>query len=158
MTLPAYPNAISMSQVAAELGVSATGLSLNASNVRSLAGKASGAISFSDLHGKSAFVALTGATVGPSTATGSGVQGIRCYTNSVSASPTPSNASGPITYAWEWVSGSTFSVTSSSAASTTFSYIPTTAVGARSGVYRCKVMQGATTYYTSNVSITIDWG
>lgn len=105
-----------------------------------------------------AFIGMTGATVAPSTATGSGVQGIRCYTTSVTAAPTPSNASGPITYAWELVSGSSFTVDSSSAATTTFSYIPTTAVGARSGVYRCKVMQGATAYYTSNVSITIDWG
>ena len=53
MTLPAS-GPISMSQVAAELGISATGLSLNDSRVRALAGKPSGAISFADLLGKSA--------------------------------------------------------------------------------------------------------
>jgi hypothetical protein len=53
MTLPSS-GPISMSQVAAELGISATGLSLNDSRVRALAGKPSGAISMNDLHGKSA--------------------------------------------------------------------------------------------------------
>jgi hypothetical protein len=71
VTLPTS-GSISMSQVAAELGISATGLSLNDSRVRSLAGKPSGAISMSDLRGKSAS-ALTSFSAQPtniSTATG----------------------------------------------------------------------------------------
>lgn len=53
MALPAS-GAISMSQVAVELGLPAnTNLSLNDSRVRNLAGKPSGIISMSDLHGKS---------------------------------------------------------------------------------------------------------
>lgn len=53
MTLPASPNAISLSQVNVELGLSATAtISLNDTNVRTLAGVASGAISLSNLHGK----------------------------------------------------------------------------------------------------------
>lgn len=55
MTLPAT-GPISMSQVATELGISATGLSLNDSRVRALAGKPSGAISMADLRGKSAVI------------------------------------------------------------------------------------------------------
>ncbi|MBU9648287.1 hypothetical protein [Burkholderia multivorans] len=51
MTLPT--GQISMSQIAAELGISATGLNLNHGWVRALAGKPSGAIGFSDLHGQS---------------------------------------------------------------------------------------------------------
>lgn len=55
MTLPAT-GPISMSMVAAELGISATGLSLNDSSVRNLASKPSGIISMSDLYGKSALI------------------------------------------------------------------------------------------------------
>ncbi|HEF4777126.1 TPA: hypothetical protein SAP37_001033 [Burkholderia multivorans] len=50
MTLPT--GQISMSQIAAELGISATGLNLNHGWVRALAGKPSGTIGFSDLRGK----------------------------------------------------------------------------------------------------------
>ena len=50
MTLPT--GAISMSQVAAELGISQTGLNLNHSWVRALAGQNSGPISMSNLQGQ----------------------------------------------------------------------------------------------------------
>jgi len=54
MTLPVSPNAISFSQVNTELGLSSTAqISLNDSAVRTLFGKASGAISMSDGRGKS---------------------------------------------------------------------------------------------------------
>lgn len=52
MTLPAS-GAISMSQVATELGIGTSGISLNLASVRTLAGRGSGAISMSDLRGKS---------------------------------------------------------------------------------------------------------
>lgn len=52
MTLPAS-GPISMSQVATELGVTASGINLNQTNVRTLAGRPSGTISMSDLLGKS---------------------------------------------------------------------------------------------------------
>lgn len=52
MALPGS-GAISMVQVADELQIPATGLSLGDSRVRSLAGKPDGMISMSDLHGKS---------------------------------------------------------------------------------------------------------
>lgn len=45
-----------MAQVAAELGIPTSGINLNQANVRSLAGKASGQISMSDLWGKSSVV------------------------------------------------------------------------------------------------------
>lgn len=53
MALPSN-GPISMSQVATELGMSATGLSLGTTSVRNLAGRLSGTISMSDLRGKSA--------------------------------------------------------------------------------------------------------
>ena len=52
MALPSS-GPITMAQVAAELGISASGLSLDDSRVRQLAGKPSGAISMADLLGKS---------------------------------------------------------------------------------------------------------
>lgn len=50
----ALPNSgpITMAMIAAEIGISASGLSLNDGSVRQLAGKPSGAISFADLLGK----------------------------------------------------------------------------------------------------------
>ena len=60
MTLPAS-GTISMAQIAAELGISAAGLSLGDSRCRALAGVPSGPISFSNFYGKSSFVpGLTG--------------------------------------------------------------------------------------------------
>lgn len=59
MTLPAT-GAISLSQVNTELGLSATAsINMNASNVRTLFGKASGAISMSDGYGKANQFAFT---------------------------------------------------------------------------------------------------
>lgn len=52
MALPSS-GPITMAQVAAELGISASGLSLDDSRVRQLAGRPSGSISMSDLLGKS---------------------------------------------------------------------------------------------------------
>ena len=57
MALPSSGE-ISMAQVAAELGISATGLTLDDSRVRALAGVPSGAISMWNLLGKQNFVKL----------------------------------------------------------------------------------------------------
>lgn len=51
MALPSS-GPITMAQVAAEIGISASGLSLDDSRVRQLAGRPSGSISMSDLLGK----------------------------------------------------------------------------------------------------------
>lgn len=55
MTLPSS-GPITMAMIAAELNISASGLSLNDSRVRALAGKTSGAISFADLRGKTSLI------------------------------------------------------------------------------------------------------
>lgn len=60
MALPASPNSISLSQVNTELGLTSTAqISMNDSAVRTLFGKASGAIAMSDGHGKSNSFAFT---------------------------------------------------------------------------------------------------
>lgn len=56
MALPT--GTISMSQVAAELKISQTGINLNDSRVRALAGKPSGTISMNDLRGKSNLITI----------------------------------------------------------------------------------------------------
>lgn len=58
MALPSSGQ-IFMSQIAQELGIDATGLTLNDSRVRDLAGKPSGPVWFSDFWGKSAMSQLT---------------------------------------------------------------------------------------------------
>lgn len=70
MTLPAS-GSISLSQVNVELGLSSTAsINMNASNVRTLFGKASGAISMSDGYGKSNRAAVS-YTIGSNTANAS---------------------------------------------------------------------------------------
>ena len=59
MTLPVFPNPISLNQVNVELGLAGTTLiSLNQASVRTLAGVPSGAISMNNLHGKSNRVSI----------------------------------------------------------------------------------------------------
>ena len=160
MTTPAS-GTISLTDVMTELRVTNPGraypISLGDADVLALAGKGGPPISLTDLYNKTSFIALVSASASPSSVSGSGIKGFRAYTTTTTCTPNPSNATG-LSYTWEYVSGSTFTVETPSASATRFSYIPTTDIGSRSGVYRCKVTQGGTTVYTGNVSVTIDWG
>lgn len=60
MTLPVYPNPISLWNVSGELGVSQDGLDFDHPRVRLLAGKPSGPISLADLHGKTRYAMVAG--------------------------------------------------------------------------------------------------
>lgn len=94
MALPSS-GTITMAMIATELGISPTGLSLNDSRVRTLAGRPSGAISMADLRGKQNVFSAT-MTVGiegsaryggySSDASSSG------YTNDIYGSMQPSNS------------------------------------------------------------------
>lgn len=160
MTLQAS-GAISLTDVLNELKTANAGralpISLGDADVLALAGKGAPPISLSDLYGKSAYVALTGATVTPTSLTAdTGMPNVKQTVGPATAAPTPANATG-VTYSWEFVSGSTVTVNSPTSASTTFSYTGSTSSGSRTGVYRCKVTQGGTSYYTPNVTVLFAW-
>lgn len=109
MALPSS-GPISMAMVAAEIGISASGLSLNDSRVRQLAGRPSGAISFADLHGKSWIIAPT---LWLSSVDGSGQSGGRWYIGMFNAyfnfgrGGSPSTLSATIYSGsnWAWIGG-----------------------------------------------------
>jgi hypothetical protein len=70
---------------------------------------------------------------------------------------TPSGGTSPYTYLWEHTGGDTFTVISSTSASTTFR-----ATGAvteyKEGTYRCKVTDAASQVaYSEQVSIGMEW-
>lgn len=82
MTLPSS-GAISAANINVELGRAAnTLISLNDANVRTLAGKPSGTISFSDLLGKSWFNPFTSVTGGSRTYIGDSTSGFYTYVRS----------------------------------------------------------------------------
>jgi len=144
MTLPT--GTISMSQVNVELGLSPTALiSLNDSAVRALAGVPSGAISMSDLWGKSSFSISggTGSVSGSDTRLGAGSKTV---TTSSAFAGTVAGGTAPYTYLWEYVSGDTFNPNTPTLSDTTFSKIMTVSVGETveaTGVYRCRVTDSA---------------
>lgn len=113
MTLPAT-GSISMSQVATELGISQTGLSLNDARVRALAGVLSGPISFSNLRGKTK-LSVTANSVYATNNTG--------ITGPISgnSAATPVGGTAPYTYSWVFVSGTSFTLENSATATATFS-------------------------------------
>jgi hypothetical protein len=93
--------------------------------------------------------ALT-ATISPGFAGGSEPVAGTVTTNSVTV--TPSGGTSPYTYAWTKVSGDTFTVTSPTAAATTFS-VTLGSGGLASAIYRCTVTDDASATYTVDVSV-----
>lgn len=113
MTLPST-GSVSISQVATELGISQTGLSLNDARVRALAGVLSGPISFSNLRGKTKL-----------SVTANSVLATRGTNNtgpiSGSSTATPVGGTAPYTYSWVFVSGTSFTLANGTTATATFS-------------------------------------
>ena len=139
MTLPST-GPISLANVNVELGLSSTtNISLNQTNVRTLAGVPSGTISLSNLYGKT-FAPTISISPDPLQTTISGGGSV----TSGAATATASGGAGGYTYAWTYVSGDSFTINSPTSASTTFT---TTLVsgGYKLGNYRCTVTSGGAT-------------
>ena len=111
---------ISMAQVASELGIPVTGINLNDSRVRQLAGKPSGTISMADLLGKSGISNLE-VSVTPSSLhdfdTVSGT-GTRTYTFTANVT----GGVSPYTYAWTTTTGAVVGATNTNTFQVRFSY------------------------------------
>lgn len=164
MTLPAS-GAISFANVNVELGRSSTAaLDLNEGSAtvlgpRFLAGKFSGVITMSDLYAQTLFTVTGGST----TASGIGFRtgaGSNTITSSSANVGTITGGNASHLYLWEYVSGDTFTVTSSTANSTTFSkLLSVSGVGesnVASGTYRCRVTDAASRIvYGPNCTITL---
>lgn len=149
MTLPSS-GAISLANVSVELGRSSTATtSLGETAVRTLAGVASGAISLSNLYGKSNALSIT---ISPSSlnTTRFGAGSI----TSAAATGSAAGGAGGYTYAWSYISGSIYTRNTSSSASTTFT-TNLVAEQYKVGVYRCTVTDslGATAF----ANITVDF-
>jgi hypothetical protein len=154
MTLPAS-GAISMSQVNVELSRAwNAAISLDDVAVRDLAGVPSGAISMSQLHGKSASAPLS-ASASPSYifkgTPGSGVQ------NSGVITINPAGGTGSYTYSWSVLSNTAGGNFANGTTSQTNSWNSDSfglGSGVRQTVVRCTVTSGGSSV---NVDITIDW-
>lgn len=115
MTLPAS-GSISLGDVMTELRVTNPGraypISLGDSDVRALAGVPSGAISLSNLYGKSSYIAMTVTGIDDTTSMAGNTTGTS-YTGHTHPSVSVSGGSGGYTYLWSITGGSGFTLTSS---------------------------------------------
>lgn len=145
MTLPTS-GIITFADINIELGKSATdSISLNDSDVRSLAGVPSGTIRMSDFYGKSAAAPLS-ASIDPDFVSGN-CNGNSCTATTGAATVTVIGGNSPYSYQWERVSGDVFNINSINNATTTFNRIGTDQFFM--GTYRCRVTDS-----NSNVALT----
>lgn len=114
----------------------------------------------------SSWVTVWTAYTAPTASVPSSVSGASSGTSSsgsVSASATcsVSNGQAPYTYAWQHVSGTTFTVSNGSSATATFSSTIGASPGVtttQSGVYRCKVTDAkGTVVYSNNCTVKLSY-
>lgn len=161
MTLPTSPP-ISLSDVLTELRVVNSGrslpISLGDADVRNLAGKPSGAVSLSDLYGKSSYIPMTVQASGDSASGNSQSSG-----GTLVAHPTVSvtNGRGAKTINWRVVSTTgtpVLSNQSSATPSVTQTYVKTSQ-GSSSMDLQADVTDATGATVSSNaVTVSFDWG
>lgn len=161
MTIRTSPP-ISLTDVLTELRVVNPGralpISLGDADVRALAGKPSGAISLTDLYGKSSYIPMTVQASGDSASGDSSLNG-----GTLIGHPTVSvtNGRGAKSYNWRKVGGSAgpvLSNTTSPTATVTQTY-GKTSQGSASIDLVCDVTDATGATVTSNqVSVNFDWG
>ena len=144
-----------MADVATELGISTSGINLNQSNVRTLAGVPSGAITLNNLRGKSTLAAY----INEASFSGSALDygsGATAETNLATLTVT-GGGSGAITYQW-YLTGTAGLTTPTS--STTKMSISGNAGASASGTVWCVVTREgvSVTTATKAYDLTIDAG
>lgn len=148
---------IKLSQVAVELGVSATGLSLGRANVRTLAqAAASGSFSMSSLRGKSAYTPMSGRVPDAQGYT-AGDSGISSQV-SINVGIVLSGGSAPYSYVWSHVSGEG-TVTLVNSANTTAKFtVPKYSVPGTTytQVVQCVVTDSTSATLTRSGTVTLD--
>lgn len=120
----------------------------------------SGAISLNDFHNTSKSVSpppyLT-VSISPTVASGTSGAGI-CTSNNVTAGA--SGGTGPYTYSWTYVSGTTMTLSSTTAATINFSHLVSSGTPNVGATYRCTVTDslGNTGSDTVDVDLNFDNG
>lgn len=154
MTLPNQPTNMTMTMVAAEIGATPP-LSLGDSRVRTLAGKPTGAVSMSDLRGKSAYTPPTAFIAGPLARHEFAQPGetVEC---SVAGSLTITNGEAPFNVSWARTSGNA-SVSVNGTLSPLFS-TSGTANYIRTADFQATVTDNRGSTTTASVSVTLSGG
>lgn len=158
MTLPAS-GSISLGDVMTELRVTNPGraypISLGDSDVRALAGVPSGAISLSNLYGKSSYTPMSGSVPDVSDTDTIGTGGNHTHHTPISVSV--SGGTAPFSYAWTKLSGAG-NVTATNAASTTADFVVSGAAfpgAVLSLVAQCVVTDSTGTPMTRSGTVTL---
>lgn len=154
MTLPAS-GPMGASAINVELGRASTApFDINGTAERTLAGKPTGVINFSDFYGKSN-VSFS-ASVSPTSLTRLGTTNTL---TTASATATPSGGTGPFTYAWTatayGTSDGTLTVNSPTAASTTFSSILSVSGQMTDGEAQCVITDTSNSQTRTTGVVTI---
>jgi hypothetical protein len=150
VTLPAS-GSISLGQVATELGV-ALPISLGDTNVRTLAGVASGAISLTNLYGKTAGAAMSAAAPNILAQRSTNTTGVVSGTSTA----TPTGGTAPYTYAWA-ISGASQGMAAGGTTTATLGMSKSCAPGALNNeTWVCTVTDSAAHSATATISVELD--
>lgn len=155
MTLPAT-GSISLNQVNTELGYAATGtVSLGTTAVRNLAGAGSGAVSMSQLRGKSAYTPMT--VVGYDVSDTDIASGTQYTGNWYPAVAVTAGGNGGFIYQWSFINNpNAFTLVVNNAATAQVSHTVTKFGFTGSCALNCRVTDNSGNFVDRTVNVTID--